>query len=79
MLPGPRQGQFARGRVPRQRRARAQRGTLAHPHGRDVFIDVGCVFEGEVHLADGVRIGPHCVIRDARIGAGTALDAYTHV
>jgi bifunctional UDP-N-acetylglucosamine pyrophosphorylase/glucosamine-1-phosphate N-acetyltransferase len=47
--------------------------------GRDVFIDVGCVFEGEVHLADGVRIGPHCVIRDARIGAGTALDAYTHV
>ncbi|MBV2181909.1 MAG: bifunctional UDP-N-acetylglucosamine diphosphorylase/glucosamine-1-phosphate N-acetyltransferase GlmU [Castellaniella sp.] len=47
--------------------------------GRDVFIDVGCVFEGTVHLADGVRIGPHCVIRDARIGAGTVLDAYTHV
>ena len=53
------------------------RGALAC--GRDVFIDVGCVFEGEVHLADGVRIGPHCVIRDARIGAGTVLDAYTHV
>ncbi|WP_345796690.1 bifunctional UDP-N-acetylglucosamine diphosphorylase/glucosamine-1-phosphate N-acetyltransferase GlmU [Castellaniella sp. MT123] len=47
--------------------------------GRDVFIDVGCVFEGTVHLADGVRIGPHCVIRDARIGAGTVLDAYTHI
>src|SRR3546814_2388699 len=32
------------------------RGTLAC--GRDVFIDVGCVFEGKVELADGVRVGP---------------------
>jgi bifunctional UDP-N-acetylglucosamine pyrophosphorylase/glucosamine-1-phosphate N-acetyltransferase len=47
--------------------------------GRDVFIDVGCVFEGRVRLADGVRVGPHCVIRDADIGAGAALDAYSHV
>lgn len=47
--------------------------------GRDVFIDVGCVFEGRVELADGVRIGPHCVLRDARIGAGTQVDAYTHI
>jgi bifunctional UDP-N-acetylglucosamine pyrophosphorylase/glucosamine-1-phosphate N-acetyltransferase len=47
--------------------------------GRDVFIDVGCVFEGVVELADGVRIGPHCVIRDARVGAGSVLEAYTHV
>ncbi|WP_322998747.1 bifunctional UDP-N-acetylglucosamine diphosphorylase/glucosamine-1-phosphate N-acetyltransferase GlmU [Castellaniella sp.] len=47
--------------------------------GRDVFIDVGCVFEGRVRLADGVRVGPHCVIRDADIGAGTLLDAYSHI
>jgi bifunctional UDP-N-acetylglucosamine pyrophosphorylase/glucosamine-1-phosphate N-acetyltransferase len=47
--------------------------------GRDVFIDVGCVFEGEVELADGVRVGPHCVIKDARIGAGTNIDAYSHI
>ena len=47
--------------------------------GRDVFIDVGCVFEGSVQLADGVRVGPHCVVRDAQVGAGTHLDAYTHV
>jgi bifunctional UDP-N-acetylglucosamine pyrophosphorylase/glucosamine-1-phosphate N-acetyltransferase len=53
------------------------RGSLSC--GRDVFIDVGCVFEGEVHLADGVRVGPHCVIRDAQIGTGSTLDAYTHV
>ncbi|MFY3956815.1 bifunctional UDP-N-acetylglucosamine diphosphorylase/glucosamine-1-phosphate N-acetyltransferase GlmU, partial [Achromobacter xylosoxidans] len=32
------------------------RGTLTC--GRDVFIDVGCVFEGQVTLADGVRVGP---------------------
>lgn len=47
--------------------------------GRDVFIDVGCVFEGHVRLADGVRIGPHCVLRDADLGEGTQLDAFTHV
>ncbi|HYS12725.1 MAG TPA: bifunctional UDP-N-acetylglucosamine diphosphorylase/glucosamine-1-phosphate N-acetyltransferase GlmU [Burkholderiaceae bacterium] len=41
--------------------------------GADVFIDVGCVFEGRVMLADGVRIGPHNVIRDCSIGAGTEV------
>ncbi|PKO58249.1 MAG: UDP-N-acetylglucosamine diphosphorylase/glucosamine-1-phosphate N-acetyltransferase, partial [Betaproteobacteria bacterium HGW-Betaproteobacteria-19] len=39
--------------------------------GRDVEIDVNCVFEGRVELADGVIIGANCVIRDTRIGAGT--------
>ena len=47
--------------------------------GRDVFIDVGCVFEGRVELADGVRIGPHCVVKDAVIGAGTQVDAFSHI
>jgi bifunctional UDP-N-acetylglucosamine pyrophosphorylase/glucosamine-1-phosphate N-acetyltransferase len=53
------------------------RGNLAC--GRDVFIDVGCVFEGSVELADGVRIGPHCVIKDAAIGAGTHVEAFSHI
>jgi bifunctional UDP-N-acetylglucosamine pyrophosphorylase/glucosamine-1-phosphate N-acetyltransferase len=35
--------------------------------GSDVEIDVNCVFEGRVELGDGVRIGAHCVIRNARI------------
>src|SRR6185312_7741909 len=30
-------------------------------------------------LADGVRIGPHCVVRDADVGPGATLDAFTHV
>jgi bifunctional UDP-N-acetylglucosamine pyrophosphorylase/glucosamine-1-phosphate N-acetyltransferase len=53
------------------------RGTLAC--GRDVAIDVGCVFEGEVRLGDRVRIGAHCVIRNARIGAGAEILPFTHV
>jgi bifunctional UDP-N-acetylglucosamine pyrophosphorylase/glucosamine-1-phosphate N-acetyltransferase len=53
------------------------RGTLQC--GRDVSIDVNCVFEGQVTLADNVTIGPNCVIRDARIGAGTRVDAFTHI
>lgn len=53
------------------------RGTLTC--GRDVSIDVNCVFEGAVTLADNVTIGPNCVIRDASIGAGTRVDAFTHI
>lgn len=47
--------------------------------GRDVLIDVGCVFEGKVVLADGVRIGPHCVLRNVTLGAGTHVEAYSHL
>ena len=47
--------------------------------GRDVFIDVNCVFEGTVVLDEAVEVGPNCVIRNARIGAGTRLAAYTHI
>lgn len=47
--------------------------------GQDVEIDVNCVFEGEVTLGDGVRIGPNCVIANAKIGAGAVLQAYTHI
>ena len=47
--------------------------------GRDVFIDVNCVFEGRVELGDAVEIGPNCVIKDARIGAGARIAAFTHI
>ena len=53
------------------------RGELAC--GRDVFIDVNCVFEGRVTLEEAVEIGPSCVIKNARIGAGTRLAAFTHI
>jgi bifunctional UDP-N-acetylglucosamine pyrophosphorylase/glucosamine-1-phosphate N-acetyltransferase len=54
-----------------------QRGTLNC--GSDVEIDINCVFEGTVHLDDGVRIGANCVIRDARIGAGAVIHPFTHI
>lgn len=47
--------------------------------GRDVFIDVNCVFEGKVELAEAVEIGPSCVLKNARIGAGTRIAAFTHI
>jgi bifunctional UDP-N-acetylglucosamine pyrophosphorylase/glucosamine-1-phosphate N-acetyltransferase len=51
-----------------------QRGELKL--GRDVRIDINVVFEGRVELGDGVRIGPGCVLRDMRIGAGTVVNAH---
>ncbi|RVT86296.1 bifunctional UDP-N-acetylglucosamine diphosphorylase/glucosamine-1-phosphate N-acetyltransferase GlmU [Inhella crocodyli] len=53
------------------------RGTLTH--GSDVEIDVGCVFEGHVHLADGVKVGAHCVIKNARLDAGAVIHPFTHI
>ena len=47
--------------------------------GRDVEIDVNCVFEGRVELGDGVRIGANCVIRNTRIGAGTRVAPFSHL
>ena len=47
--------------------------------GRDVFIDVGCVFEGLVQLGDGVHVGAHCVLREVVLGAGTQIEAFSHL
>lgn len=53
------------------------RGTLSV--GTDVVIDVGCVFEGDVVLENGVHIGPYCVIKNSHIGADSHLQAYSHL
>jgi bifunctional UDP-N-acetylglucosamine pyrophosphorylase/glucosamine-1-phosphate N-acetyltransferase len=53
------------------------RGTLAC--GSDVEIDVGCIFEGEVELGDGVSIGAHSMLRNVRIAAGATIRPYTHI
>jgi len=47
--------------------------------GRDVVIDVGCVFEGKVELADGVTISANCIIKNARIAKGTLIKAFCHI
>jgi bifunctional UDP-N-acetylglucosamine pyrophosphorylase/glucosamine-1-phosphate N-acetyltransferase len=46
---------------------------------RDVEIDVGCVFEGQVQLGQEVRVGPHCVLANCQIEAGTIIQAFTHI
>jgi bifunctional UDP-N-acetylglucosamine pyrophosphorylase/glucosamine-1-phosphate N-acetyltransferase len=74
----------------RQADALLERGvTLADPAridvrgeltcGADVFIDVGCVFEGRVVLGDGVRMGPHNVLRDCSVGAGTEVLGFCYL
>jgi bifunctional UDP-N-acetylglucosamine pyrophosphorylase/glucosamine-1-phosphate N-acetyltransferase len=35
--------------------------------GKDVYIDCNAIFEGRVELADGVRIGPNVLIKNALI------------
>jgi len=47
--------------------------------GRDVTIDVGCVFEGRVELADGVTVGAHSVLVNAKVGAGVLIKPFCHI
>lgn len=66
------------------RRLMTEGATLADPGridvrgslrtGRDVFIDINCIFEGEVVLGDNVVVGAQCVIRNARVAAGTVIE-----
>lgn len=53
------------------------RGTLNC--GRDVEIDVNCVFEGDVTIGDNVKIAANCVIKNATIAANTQIAAFTHI
>jgi bifunctional UDP-N-acetylglucosamine pyrophosphorylase/glucosamine-1-phosphate N-acetyltransferase len=47
--------------------------------GRDVSIDVNCVFEGRVALGDGVKVGPNCVLRNCKIKNQTEVLAFSHL
>ena len=38
-----------------------------------MFIDVNVVLIGEVRLGARVKIGPNCIIQNARIGADTEV------
>jgi bifunctional UDP-N-acetylglucosamine pyrophosphorylase/glucosamine-1-phosphate N-acetyltransferase len=51
------------------------RGTLKC--GRDVFIDVNVVFEGEVEIGDGTHVSANCVIRNTKIGANAVIHPFT--
>ena len=47
--------------------------------GKDVFIDVNAVFEGEVELGDGVTIESNNLVRDSKLGPGTVVHSNCHI
>lgn len=47
--------------------------------GQDVSIDIGCVFEGAVSLAAGVKVGPNCVLRNTQVGKRVVIQAFSHL
>jgi bifunctional UDP-N-acetylglucosamine pyrophosphorylase/glucosamine-1-phosphate N-acetyltransferase len=53
------------------------RGTLRC--GQDVEIDVNGVFEGDVYLGDGVRVGANCVLKNVHVAAGAVIQPFSHI
>lgn len=47
--------------------------------GRDCFIDVNVVLEGDVTLGDDVFLGPGAVVRDSTLADGVRVEAHTVV
>lgn len=41
--------------------------------GSEVSIDINCIFEGLVSLADNVRIGANCIIKNSTVGANVEI------
>ena len=55
------------------------RGALVCGDGKnnDVFIDVNCIFEGNVTLGANVKIGANCILRNCALGANTEVLPFT--
>lgn len=53
------------------------RGNISH--GRDIFIDVGCIFIGNVILEDNVNIGAYSIIKDTTIKKGAQIQSFSHI
>ena len=47
--------------------------------GKDVTIDVGCIFEGKVSLADNVYVKSYCIIKDSDIKKNTTIESYSNI
>ena len=47
--------------------------------GKDCFIDVNVVLEGNVKIGDGVTIGPGSLVIDSILGSGVKIHAHTVV
>jgi bifunctional UDP-N-acetylglucosamine pyrophosphorylase/glucosamine-1-phosphate N-acetyltransferase len=47
--------------------------------GKDVTIDVGCIFEGKVILGNHVKVAAYSHIQDSFIGDHTSIEPYSHI
>jgi bifunctional UDP-N-acetylglucosamine pyrophosphorylase/glucosamine-1-phosphate N-acetyltransferase len=47
--------------------------------GKEVFIDVNAVFEGDVSLGDGCTVESNNLIRDSRFGCNTVIHSNCHI
>lgn len=45
--------------------------------GRDVQIDVNCIFEGKVTLGDNVHVGANCILRNVEVAEGTRIAPFS--
>lgn len=45
--------------------------------GKDVVIDINCVFEGQVRLGDGVKVGANCVLRNVTIERECCIEPFS--
>ena len=47
--------------------------------GKDVEIDINCIFEGAVKIGNGVRIGANSILKNVNIGAGTKIFPFSSI
>jgi bifunctional UDP-N-acetylglucosamine pyrophosphorylase / glucosamine-1-phosphate N-acetyltransferase len=45
--------------------------------GRDVEIDINCIFEGHVQLDDGVKVGAHSILKSVKVAAGSVIAPFS--
>jgi bifunctional UDP-N-acetylglucosamine pyrophosphorylase/glucosamine-1-phosphate N-acetyltransferase len=45
----------------------------------NVHIDVGCIFEGDVHLGESVKVGAYSIIKDSKIGDGSEILPFSQI
>ncbi|MBA2658353.1 MAG: bifunctional UDP-N-acetylglucosamine diphosphorylase/glucosamine-1-phosphate N-acetyltransferase GlmU [Nitrosospira sp.] len=45
--------------------------------GRDVEIDINCIFEGHVQLEDGVKVGAHSILKNVKVAAGSTIAPFS--
>ncbi len=47
--------------------------------GKDVEIDINCVFEGVVRIGDGVKIGANSILKNVKIESGTIILPFSFI